>query len=115
MAGNAFMRRCSQWFLKHRQTDGFVPKEAPRRVSAGKAADFIRQRFQPSTQAAWRFFGNESVSLSVLQEPLTAAAHEGIASHCSQYALCVHDWSHLNYKHLNKTDTYAITHETDVG
>lgn len=29
--------------------------------------------------------------------------------------LIVHDWSHLNYKHLNKTDTYAITHETDVG
>jgi len=51
----------------------------------------------------------------VLQEPLTAAVHEGIASHCSRYALCVHDWSHLNYKHLNKTDTYAITHETDVG
>lgn len=68
-----------------------------------------------STQAAWRFYANESVSLSILQEPLTAAAHEGIAKHCSQYALCVHDWSHLSYKHLNKTDTYAITHETDVG
>ena len=53
--------------------------------------------------------------MSKLQEPLTAAAHEGIAEHCSQYALCVHDWSHLNYKHINKTDTYAITHETDVG
>jgi len=25
------------------------------------------------------------------------------------------DWSHLSYKHLNKTDTYAITHATDVG
>lgn len=50
MAGNAFMRRCSQWFLKHRQTDGFIPKEAPRRLSAGKAADFVRQRFQPGTQ-----------------------------------------------------------------
>jgi len=68
-----------------------------------------------STQAAWRFYRNESVSLSVLQEPLTAAAHEGIASHCNQYALCVHDWSHLSYKHLNKTDTYAITHATDIG
>jgi hypothetical protein len=68
-----------------------------------------------STQAAWRFYGNESVSLSILQEPLTLAAHEGIAQHCSQYALCVHDWSHLSYKHLNKPDTYAITHETDVG
>jgi hypothetical protein len=68
-----------------------------------------------STQAAWRFYANESVSLPILQEPLTAAAHEGIARHCSQYALCVHDWSRLSYKHLNKTDTYAITHETDVG
>lgn len=68
-----------------------------------------------STQAAWLFYQNESVSLSKLQEPLTAAAHEGIAEHCSQYALCVHDWSHLSFKHTNKTDTYAITHETDVG
>ena len=68
-----------------------------------------------STQAAWRFYGNESVSLALLQEPLTAAAHEGIAHHCSQYALCMHDWSHLNYKHINKPDTYAITHETDIG
>lgn len=68
-----------------------------------------------STQAAWRFYANESVSLSILQGPLTAAAHEGIAKHCSQYALCVHDWSRLGYKHINKTDTYAITHETDVG
>jgi hypothetical protein len=25
------------------------------------------------------------------------------------------NWSHLNYKHLNKADTYAISHETDVG
>jgi hypothetical protein len=85
------------------------------RLSAGLKALPDKISSFASTQAAWRFFGNESVSLSVLQEPLTAAAHEGIASHCSQYALCVHDWSHLNYKHLNKTDTYAITHETDVG
>lgn len=42
-------------------------------------------------------------------------AHEGIAKHGSQYALCVHDKSHLRYKHINKTGTYAITHTTDVG
>jgi hypothetical protein len=68
-----------------------------------------------STQAAWRFYANESVTLAKLQEPLTAAAHEGIDRHCDRYALCVHDWSRLSYKHRNKTDTYAITHETDVG
>lgn len=27
----------------------------------------------------------------------------------------MYDWSHLSYKHFNKPDTYAITHETDVG
>ena len=68
-----------------------------------------------STQAAWRFYNNETVSLQKLQEPLTAAAHEGIAKYCTHYALCVHDWSRLSYKHLNKPDTYAITHKTDVG
>ncbi|WP_208976552.1 hypothetical protein [Methylotuvimicrobium buryatense] len=37
-----------------------------------------------STQAAWRFYQNESVCLSKLQEPLISAMHEGIAEHCSQ-------------------------------
>ena len=68
-----------------------------------------------STQAAWRFYKNEAVSLSKLQEPLTAAAHDGIAEYCQDYALCVHDWSRLSYKHSNKTDTYAVTHATDIG
>jgi hypothetical protein len=68
-----------------------------------------------STQAAWRFYKNEAVSLAKLQEPLTIAAHEGIAKYCKDYALCVHDWSRLSYKHANKTDTYAITHATDIG
>ena len=85
------------------------------RLSAGLKALPDKISSFASTQAAWRFYRNESVSLSVLQEPLTAAAHEGIAKHCSQYALCVHDWSHLSYKHINKTDTYAITHATDIG
>jgi hypothetical protein len=69
-----------------------------------------------STQAAWRFYKNDSVSLTKLHEPLLIAAHESVALHCSNYALCVHDWSRLNYrKHSSKLDTYQITHETDVG
>ena len=66
------------------------------RLSAGLKALPDKISSFASTQAAWRFYRNESISLSVLQEPLTAAAHEGIAEHCSQYALCVHDWSHLS-------------------
>lgn len=68
-----------------------------------------------STQAAWRFYQNEAIGLDTLQEPLTVAAYKGIAAHCDHYALCIHDWSRLAYKHANKQDTYAITHDTDIG
>lgn len=88
---------------------------ASEKLSAGLKAIPNKICSFASTQAAWRFYANEKVSLSMLQNPLMAAAHEGIATHCTDYALCIHDWSHLNYKHANKTDTYAITHEKDVG
>lgn len=88
---------------------------ASERLSAGLKALPNKTSSFASTQAAWRFYGNESVTLQALQQPLTAAAHEGIVQHCREYALCVHDWSRLSYKHLNKSDTYAITHEQDVG
>lgn len=68
-----------------------------------------------STQAAWRFYANESVSLPVLQAPLTEAAQTGVRQQCDTYALCIHDWSRLAYKHANKSDTYAMTHQHDVG
>lgn len=88
---------------------------ASERLSAGLKALPDKISSFASTQAAWRFYRNDAVSLSALQAPLTAAAHAGISRHCSQYALCVHDWSRLSYKHQNKTDTYAITHKTDIG
>jgi len=68
-----------------------------------------------STQAAWRFYQNEAVTLQKLQEPLTAAAHKGIETRCDQYGLCLHDWSRISYKHKNKQDTYEVTHATDIG
>ncbi|MEZ5476580.1 MAG: transposase [Thiolinea sp.] len=68
-----------------------------------------------STQAAWRFYANESVTLPVLQAPLTASAQTGLRQQCDAYGLCIHDWSRLAFKQANKPDTYAITHEHDVG
>ena len=68
-----------------------------------------------STQAAWRFYKNEAIALSKLQEPLTAAAHAGIKQQCGEYALCVHDWSKLRYRHRNKPDIYPRTHPDDLG
>ena len=85
-------------------------------LSAGLRALPNKSTSFASTQAAWRFYKNDNVSLTKLHEPLLVAAHDGIATHCSQYALCVHDWSRLNYrKHDSKLDKYQITHETDVG
>lgn len=69
-----------------------------------------------STQAAWRFYKNDSVTLQKLQEPLLQAAHDNAITHCKDYALIIHDWSRLNYrKHQSKLDKYQISHETDVG
>jgi len=68
-----------------------------------------------STQTAWRFYANPSVTLAVLQAPLTEAAQAAARTQCERYALCVHDWSRLRYRHVNKADTYAITHAQDVG
>lgn len=84
-------------------------------LSAGLKAIPTKISSFASTQAAWRFYKNEAVTLSKLQEPLTAAAHAGIAEQCGDYALCVHDWSRLSYKHSNKPDTYEVTHATDIG
>jgi hypothetical protein len=85
-------------------------------LSAGLRALPDKNTSFASTQAAWRFYKNDRVTLTKLHEPLLIAAHEGIATHCSEYALCVHDWSRLNYrKHASKLDKYQITHETDVG
>jgi len=84
-------------------------------LSAGLKALPDRVSSFASTQAAWRFYQNEAISLQRLQEPLLAQAHAGVQEHCTAYALCIHDWSRLQYKHANKADTYAITHATDVG
>lgn len=84
-------------------------------LSAGlKALPDMTHSFA-STQAAWRFYKNEAITLKGLQEPLLARAHAGVQEQCNAYALCMHDWSRLAIKHANKVDTYAITHKTDVG
>ena len=84
-------------------------------LSAGLKAVPNKVSSFASTQAAWRFYKNEAVPLSKLQEPLTAAAHAGIQQQCGEYALCVHDWSKLRYRHRNKPDIYPRTHSDDLG
>ena len=58
-----------------------------------------------ATMAAYRFLNNDAVALPHLAEPLLTAAREGVAEHCEQMALVVHDWSKLNfYRHQRKAN-----------
>ena len=58
-----------------------------------------------STQAAWRFYGNERVSLPALAQPLINQGRMALEQSSAEYGLVVHDWSHLNYNgHTSKAD-----------
>jgi hypothetical protein len=57
---------------------------ASEKLSAGLKALPDKADSFASTQAAWRFYANDAVTLAKLQEPLTAAAHAGIGRHCDR-------------------------------
>lgn len=75
-----------------------------------------------ATQAAWRFFANERVTLATLIEPLREVAREacgedaGRAGEAGRYVLLAHDWSKLAYPgHAAKADQTRLTSRRDVG
>src|SRR5262245_60746832 len=68
-----------------------------------------------ATQAAWRFFNNERIRLSVLVEPLRNVGRERTANLESDFVMLIHDWSKLTYRHASKRDRVQLTHATDVG
>lgn len=69
-----------------------------------------------STQAAWRFYSNPTVSLPQLVEPLIAAAKQMLTDEGGDFALIVHDWSELNYDlHTRKADRIPICHKRSLG
>ena len=90
-------RRYQQLVQEHLQLSQTVA--AGLNALPGMASSFA------STQAAWRFYQNESVSLPALAQPLVEEGRRSVAVACQEYALLVHDWSLLNYdRHASKTD-----------
>lgn len=68
------------------------------------------------TQSLWRFLDNDRTTPEVLMGPVLAGAHTAVKESCKEYALAIHDWSHLNYfTHSSKTDRVQMTHERDIG
>jgi hypothetical protein len=62
-----------------------------------------------STQAAWRFYGNERIMLAHLAEPLIESGREALAEPHVHYALIAQDWSQLDYaEHGSKKDRTSL-------
>lgn len=69
-----------------------------------------------STQGAYRFFGNDEISLPALAHPLLHAARAAVSQECHSYALVVHDWSNLHYpEHTSKEDRVSLSCSKDLG
>jgi hypothetical protein len=69
-----------------------------------------------STQAAYRFWSNDSVTLQQLAQPLLTEARVAVNRDCGRYALLVHDWSLVTYhRHTRKTDRVSLSQTNDLG
>ena len=96
---------------------------AAQTVAAGLSALPGVNRAFASTQAAWRFYANDSVTLPKLIEPLRAAGRQalqrqdqGAATGPDSRVLLVHDWCKLNYSaHTSKTDQVQLSNSRDIG
>jgi len=69
-----------------------------------------------ATQAAWRFYNNERVSLPELIVPLRDYAREQVALSKAPFVLVAHDWCKLSFPgHEFREDLAELSRETDIG
>lgn len=69
-----------------------------------------------ATQAAWRFYNNERVTLAELVEPLRDYARERVALSSAPFVLVAHDWSKLSFPgHEFRRDMAELSSAADVG
>jgi hypothetical protein len=85
-------------------------------TAAGPTAVLAESPAFAATQAAWRFFNNDRVTLSALAEPLREAGRHASGQVEASWLLLIHDWSKLKYgRHRSKQDTVQLTHQHDIG
>jgi hypothetical protein len=74
-------------------------------LNAGPAALLDDASAFAATQAAWRFWHNDRVTLPLLVEPLQQVVRHWRTRKASAWALVLHDWSALSYPtHTGKKD-----------
>ena len=94
-----------QEHMGHGHTVAAGPRTLPGKASALAA-----------TQAAWRFFNNERLSLPTLAQPLLDCAHRAVKECCQCYALVAHDWSNLDYgTHTQKKGRVELSNAAEIG
>ena len=89
---------------------------AAHRVAAGLHAEPALSSSFAATQAAWRFFSNDDITLPVLAGPLLDCARTAIPEACDGYTLVPLDWSNLHLAgHAAKTDRVDLANPSDLG
>ena len=80
------------------------------RALAGKYSAFA------STQAAWRFYANETVDVTHLVAPLHEYAHRCVEQEIDQVCLIADDWSEIDYDaHEAKDDRIELNSSKRLG
>lgn len=80
------------------------------RTLPGKTSAFA------ATQAAWRFYNNECLTLPTLAQPLLVCARQAAMESCQRYALVAHDWSNFDYRsHTRKKDRIELSNADEIG
>ena len=97
-------RRYQQLVNEHLHT-------SERQAAGARALPSVNEAFA-STQAAWRYYANQAVTLPGLAAPLQEQARHDLPRVCRAYGLVIHDWSDLLYgSHTSKRDRKQIGKE----
>jgi hypothetical protein len=89
--------------------------KAASRLAAG-AGGLASNKAFAATQAAWRFYNNERITLVELIAPLRDFARDQVAMSKAHFVLVAHDWSKLSYPgHEFREDLAELSNDTDFG
>ena len=98
------------WKLVSEHSTSLKPSAAGLRALPAASKAFA------STQAMWRFLGNDHMPRSRLVEPLCSCAREYIKAHRPQFLMVVHDWSQLEFRdHEDNRDRIGLASDWNRG
>lgn len=98
------------WKLVSEHSTALKPSAAGLRALPGSGKAFA------STQAMWRFLGNDHMPRSRLVEPLCSYARESLQASQPEFLLVVHDWSPLEFRdHERNHDRVGLCSDWNRG